>query len=302
MSKQKLFFEIENWLASQPKNPLLIVLGPTASGKTELAITLAQKFFGEIVNADSRQIYRELEIGTAKPSDAELAKVPHFLVSEFSPEKIISVAEYRKLAEQKIYEILKQKKLPILSGGHNLLISAIVENYQFPQKVDLNERNKLKKIYNTKNGPQKLWQELQKIAPDLAKKTAPENSVHLLRFLERAKNSTPPKKSPRKFSIFLVGLNPERKILYEKINARVDQMLEMGLLSEVKKLAQKYDRFIPALRGHGYRELLDFLAGEKNFATAVAEIKQNTRHYAKRQMTWWRNSDLFAEIFWLDNC
>ena len=289
---------VSAWLKSGVKNPLLVILGPTASGKTGFAIALAQKFNGEIVNADSRQIYRGLEIGSAPPSVAELQEIPHHLVAEFSPRETVSVAKYRKLAEKKIREILKCGKLPILSGGHTLLISAIVENFQFPKKSDDARRAELEKIW--KKSPQKLHELFAKLDPKAAKKIPTANHHHLIRAIERAERFEKPKKGKRKFDCLLLGLSFEREKLYARIDRRVEKMMADGLLDEVKILAEKYNRHSsPALRGHGYRELLDFLAGEKSFEKAVEEIKRDTRNYAKRQLSWWRNSSLKDEIVWL---
>lgn len=278
---------------------MLVILGPTASGKTSLAIKLAQKFEGEIVSADSRQIYKEVNLGTAKPTSSELKKAKHHLISEFSPKKTVTVAQYRKLAEEKIRDVLRRKKIPILAGSHTLLISALVENYQFPGKLKTeSKRAQLEKTYNSANGPKKLWQQLQKINPEAAEKIPPQNKHHLIRALERSKNQKPTT-GKRKFNTLILGLNPPRAELYKKINQRVDEMMRSGLLKEVQRLTKKYDRYSPALRGHGYRELLDYLNGEKSLEQAIEEIKKDTRHYAKRQMTWWRNSPLAKEIIWL---
>ncbi len=177
---------ISNWIKENPPKPLLVVLGPTASGKTDLAIELAQEFDGEIISADSRQIYKELDKGTAKPTLAEMQKKPHHLISEFSPKETITVAKYRELAENKIEEILKRKKLPILCGSHTLLISALVENYQFPGEQDTTRRHELTEAYKSKNGAKKLWEMLKKIDSAQAKKIPPENQHHLIRAIERA--------------------------------------------------------------------------------------------------------------------
>lgn len=296
----KLFATITTWLQQPTIKPkILIILGPTGSGKTALAIQCARKFQGAIINADSRQIYRGLKIGSARPTPTERRQAQHFLLARFSPQKELSVAEYRKLVETKIAELTAKKCLPILAGGHSLLLTALIENYQFPPKVDPVWQAQFNKHYQQKNGPQKLWQNLKKIDPLLATKIAPQNKVHLARTLERLTHNQKPQKGPRKFEVFLIGLDLARSELYARIEKRVDTMLEQGLLAEVQRLQKKYPRFCPALRGHGYRELLDYLAGEKTFAMAVAEIKRNTRHYAKRQMSWWRNSPLNSEIFWL---
>ena len=288
---------VSSWLNDSPHRPLLVIVGPTASGKTEFAIRLAEIFEGEIVNADSRQIYRELEIGSAPPTAAEQAEIPHHLVGIASPAEKISVAQYRKLAETKIQKIWRRGKLPILAGGHTLLISAIIENFQFPGKVDEKRRAELGEIWE--KNPEKLWKMLQKLDSKTAAKIPKENRHHLIRTVERAELGNEGKKGERKFDTLILGLNPDRKKLYARIDQRVDKMLKSGLLAEVESLSEKYDRYAPAMRGHGYREILDFLAREKNWETTVEEIRKDTRNYAKRQMTWWRNCGFAKEIIWL---
>lgn len=311
---QKAEKVVARWLATNPAKPVVVIVGPTASGKTDLALQIAENLAlatcppkrsegrkagveGEIVNADSRQIYKGLTIGSAPPSATELEKIPHHLIAKFSPRTTISVAKYRKLAEKKIREIAKRGKLPILTGGHTLLISAIVENFRFPGKSNESRRAELDKIW--KKNPQKLWKILEKIDPVLAKKIPAENRHHLIRAIERVEKTEKPSQGKRKFDFLILGIEIDREKLYARINRRVDEMLEKGLLAEVETLAAKYDRNSPALRGHGYREILDFLNGEKDFETAVEEIKRNTRNYAKRQMTWWRNCRFAEEIFWI---
>ncbi|MDD3066988.1 MAG: tRNA (adenosine(37)-N6)-dimethylallyltransferase MiaA [Candidatus Gracilibacteria bacterium] len=298
--KSKATQIVSDWLRSNPRKPLLVILGPTASGKTALGVKLARKFDGEIISADSRQIYTEVDKATAKPTTAEMRKAQHHLVSVFSPTKTITVAAYRKLAEKKIREILKRGKLPILTGSHTLLISALVENYQFPKLKEMkSQREELEKEYAKTGGKMKLWKRLQKLNPEAAKKISANNGFHLIRALERIEAGMQPTKGKRKYSALLLGISTEREKLYEKINQRVDKMLRSGLLKEVKALKDRYPRHSPALRGHGYRELLDYLYGEKTLEIAVEEIKRDTRNYAKRQLTWLRNSSLSKEIQWI---
>ena len=296
---------VTHFLGTQPRHPLLVVLGPTCTGKTKLAIELAQQFAGEIISADSRAIYRETDLGTAKPTAAELTSAPHHLVSVFPPSHEVTLVEYRKLTEQKIAEIRERQKLPILAGSHTLLISSIVLNYLFPTQATINPvlRHALTREYDAPAGPTILWEELKKTDPLTATKIPPQNRYHLLRALELVRTGATPshekQKGVRPYDTLLLGLTLPRDELYAKINRRVDTMLEAGLLEEVTRLSQKYERLAPALRGHGYRELLDYLHGEKSLAVAVEEIKRNTRNYAKRQQTWWRNSPLASEIQWL---
>jgi len=294
---------VKEFLSTQPACPLVTVLGPTASGKTALAIAIAQAVDGEIVSADSRAIYKELDIGTAKPDAAELAAAPHHCISEIKPSYALSVAAYRQRAEAAIEDILQRDKVPILAGSHTLLISAIVENYQFPADaaVDTARRAELEMEYGEKDGAKNLWQQLAARNAEAAEAVPKENKHHLIRALELAENEKLHDKgtAPRKYQPLLLGIETERETLYERINARVDTMMTTGLLDEVRILKEKYDRHCPALRGHGYRELLDYLADEKDLNTAVVEIKKDTRNYAKRQTTWFRNCSFADEIIWL---
>jgi tRNA dimethylallyltransferase len=296
---------VNEFIKKKPVNPLIVVLGPTCTGKTKLAIELAQDFDGEIISADSRAIYQEVDRGTAKPTAEELAAAPHHLISVYPPSSEITLVEYRKLAEQKIAEIRQRGKLPMLAGSHTLLISSIVLNYLFPTEQTINQklRDSLESEYDLPDGPAKLWSELKAADTVTAQKIPPQNRYHLLRALELTRNNVLPsqakQKGARQYDTLLLGLTLPRPELYARINARVDAMLEAGLLTEVQALIQKYERLTPALRGHGYRELIDYLAGEKSLTQAITEIKQNTRNYAKRQQTWWRSSPLASEIHWI---
>lgn len=295
------------FLATQPRNPLVVILGPTASGKTALAIALAQTCDGEIVSADSRAIYRETDIGTAKPTTIELAAAPHHLVSVAAPDEVITLPDYRRRAEVALKDIAARGRLPILAGSHTLLISAIIEQYDFPAigPTDHALRDRLEAEYDAKHGAETLWEELAHIDPATSTKIPPQNRYHLIRALELIRRGTIPSQTKRKSTLrpetLLLGLNPPRDALYAKIDARVDAMMADGLLDEVTQLSKKYDRYAPALRGHGYRELLDYFAGEKSLAVAIDEIKRDTRHYAKRQMTWWKNRTFAEQIVWLMN-
>lgn len=296
---------VKEFLAKNPQQPLIVILGPTATGKTNLAIKLAQKFNGEIISADSRAIYRETDLGTAKPTAAELKAASHHLVSVCSPDEPLTLVAYRELAEKAIGEVLSRGKLPILAGSHTLLISSIVLNYAFPEGGEPNSklRQELEQKYATANGPSRLWEELNQADPATAAKIPPQNSYHLLRAVELLRTTGKPSQSKQKgkplYDALLLGLTLPREELYARINTRVDAMMEAGLLDEVKTLSQKYDRSVPALRGHGYRELLDYLHGEIDLPTAVEKIKQDTRNYAKRQTTWWKNNPLANKIHWI---
>lgn len=225
----------------KPKAKLIVVLGPTASGKSALAIKIAQKYKGEIVSADSRQIYKELNIGANKVTKKEMSGIPHHLMDIASPEQKINLYDWQQKAFRKINKIIKNKKVPILCGGTGLYICSILQNYKMPQEQ---------------------------------------------------------RECPYDFIIF--GLNPQRAKLYQKIDARVLEMLKAGLVKEVEVLYQKYPNYkLNALTGIGYHEIIRFFAGKISFPEAVQKIQQDTRHYAKRQMTWFRRMEKQGlKIYW----
>ena len=290
---------IDAFLAQQPQQPVVVVLGPTASGKTALAIRIAQQYDGEIINADSRQIYRGLIIGAASPTAEEQAAAVHHLVGSADPATAVSVWQYRAWVQEKRAEIRARGHLPIIAGGHTLLISSLVENYIFPERgTSAQIREELEREYALPEGPARLHARLAARDSAWADKIPPQNKHHLIRALELGDMLHTKERRDAEQDFLLLGIAVPREVLYTKINARVEMMLAAGLLDEVRDLAQKYPRFAPALRGHGYREVLDYLAGEKSLEQAIGEIQQDTRNYAKRQMSWWRNCKYAEKILW----
>jgi tRNA dimethylallyltransferase len=292
---------------------LIVILGPTASGKTEMALKLAKKFNGEIVNADSRQIYREMEIGTGSPFlqiqnsipstrdkiQNSVNNIPHHLFHIISPDQKFSLAQYKKLALKTIKDIQRRGKLPILVGGTGLYISAIVDNLKIPKAPPSDEiRNKLEK--HTKKY---LFNKLKKIDSQSAKNIGPDNKRKLIRALEVYEItgklfSAQQVKGKPLFNILQIGIKTDRAKLYKKIDKRVDKMIKMGLIEETKKLSKKYSFDLPAMSGIGYFEISAYLSNEMSLADATQKIKYRTHQYARRQMTWFKRDE---RIKWVSN-
>lgn len=269
-------------------NKLIVILGPTASGKTSLAIKLAQLFNGEIISADSRQIYKNMTIGTAKPSKDELGAIKHHLIDCVKPDHNFTLAEFIRRANKHILAIQKKGKLPFLVGGTGLYISAIVDNYDLPKgKIDLRLRQRLE----TKSKDE-LLEYLQELDPETAQ-TIDNNPRRLIRALEYviinnksySKNQSS-KASP--YDILQIGINIQQPELNKRIEQRTNQMIEEGLVKETKKLLNKYDNTLPSINTIGYQEIISYLNNEIDLNQAIDLIKIHTRQYAKRQMTWFK--------------
>jgi len=292
--------------------PLIIILGPTASGKTGLALALAKKFDGEIVNADSRQLYKEMDIATNKISSANIAKkiignktvyftdsIPTYLLDLVDPTEKFSLADYKPAALEKIREIQRRGKIPILTGGTGLYISAIVDNLDIP-KAPSDE--KLRAELEKKN-VKELFDELRKLDPTSAENIGANNKRKIIRALEVCKTtgetfSFQQKKGEPLFDILQIGITIERKELYEKIDKRVDEMMRTGLVEETEKLVKKYDSTLPAMSGIGYKEINSYFRREITLEDAIQQIKFHTHQYARRQITWFKRD---KSIKWVDN-
>ncbi len=282
------------------EKPLIVILGPTASGKTSLAIQLAKKFGGEIISADSRTIYENMDIGTAKPTRDEQKVIPHYLLDIIKPDQRFSVAEFQKLAFQKIAEILKRGKIPFLIGGSGLYIDAVCEGFKIPA---LSADKKLRKKLVQKSETQ-LIKQLKKLDPEATQKIDVKNKRRIIRALEvcltTGKKFSELQRSERPdFQILKIGIKIPRQKLYQQINKRTGQMIKEGLVDEVKKLYKiGYDFNLPALSGLVYKEIGEYVRGKITLDEAVEKAKQKTRNFAKRQMTWFRRD---SKIKWVSN-
>lgn len=278
------------------------IVGPTAVGKTSLSIDLAKRFNGEIISGDSMQVYRGLDIGTAKVTPEEMDGVPHHLINVRELDENYSVADFQVAARQTIQEITERGRLPIVVGGTGLYIQSLLWDYKLGSEGEP-EDDTLRKSYEhfaEENGNQALWERLQAVDSLAAEKIHFNNRKKMIRALEvfelTGHSILEPKEQPEKlYDSFLIGLNTDRAILYQRINYRVDLMVEQGLLEEAKKLAKTPN--VQAAQGIGYKELFPYFAGEMPLEAALEEVKLHSRRYAKRQLTWFRNR---MSVHWFD--
>ncbi|MED4887877.1 tRNA (adenosine(37)-N6)-dimethylallyltransferase MiaA [Lysinibacillus sp. FSL R7-0073] len=277
---------------------VVAIVGPTASGKTALSIELAKKYNGEIINGDSMQVYKGLDIGTAKITEEEMEGVPHHLLSFLEPTESFSVADYQKLVRAKIADIQARHKLPIIVGGSGLYVQAVLFDFQFTdEKVDEAARQA---YYDelAKLGPEAMHDKLKQLDPQTAEAIHPNNTRRVIRALEMLELSGVSKAAEAQnrgevplYNHLILGLgqNMSREVLYDRINRRVDLMMENGLLEEVKGLWQQNIRGVQSIQAIGYKELYDYLDGKCSLEGAIDSLKQNSRRYAKRQLTYFRN-------------
>lgn len=286
------------------KPPVVLVLvGPTAVGKSATALAMAEQLDCEIVSADSMQIYREMDIGTAKPSPAEQALVKHHLIDVINPDQKFTVADYVELADTAIADILQRGKLPLITGGTGLYINALIDGFLFP---DQGENPMLRAQLEEKahHDPLALYQTLQEVDPKAAAKLHPNDLRRIIRALEVYYTRGQPISElqakmgeQRKYTPVMIGLTRKRELLYQRVEQRVDQMVADGLVEEVKTLLQRYPSQPTALQAIGYKEIARFLHGELTLEEALALIKRETRRYAKRQWSWFRRDQ---RIVWYD--
>jgi len=295
---------------------LIVILGPTASGKSELGLKLAKKFNGEIVSADSRQIYREMDIGTAKPTKKEREEILHHLIDIKNPNQIYTVWQYKKEAIKAINKVIKKGKNPFLVGGTGLYLKAVVENLEIPKvKPDWKLRKSLELKIKTR-GLKSLYDELIKIDPEAAYIVDFQNPRRIIRAMEVAIKTKKPFSQQRKkgeplFDVLEIGISSEKENLKEKIEKRVDKMMKAGLLKEIKNLIKIYDKNLSTFDAIGYREIIDYLNKKISLAEAIEKIKKNTWHFAKRQMTWFTHQSSAKQnlsglkkdriIYWVKN-
>lgn len=277
---------------------LIVVVGPTAIGKTALAISLAKQFSTEIISADSRQFFKEMEIGTAKPSSSELAVAPHHFINSHSIETLFSTGDFEVEALELIDKLFKQHDALVMVGGSGLYIDAVCKGLDDLPDTDITIRAQLNHQLEAE-GLESIKLQLQQCDPEYYEKVDQSNPQRMIRGLEfflstgqKLSSFLTNSKKERPFNIIKVGLNTERAKLYEQINSRVDKMMEAGLLEEVKGL-QHYKAY-NALNTVGYSELFAYLNHEISLEEAVVKIKQNTRRFAKRQLTWFRKDDSIA--------
>ena len=287
-------------------NTLIAVVGPTASGKTALAIALAKELGGEIVSADSMQIYRGMDIATAKPTPEEMAEVPHHLIGFWPPEKPFSVAQYAILAREKIDDILRRGRVPVLCGGTGLYIKAIVDHIQYEEETggDAVLRERLRRQAQDE-GNLAVWRQLQAMDPQTAERIHPNHLGRVIRASEVMQVSgrsireqeERSRQAPCPYHVLQIGLRyRNRENLYERIGRRVDAMAEAGLLEEARAVRQQ-GLTATAAQAIGYKELYDWMDGALPLEEALENLKRSTRRYAKRQLTWF-GAD--ARIRWIE--
>lgn len=292
------------------KQPLIILTGPTAVGKTKMSIALAKAVGGEIISADSMQVYREMDIGSAKIRPEEMDGIRHYLIDVLDPDEEFHVVRFQEMAKAAMAEIYGRNKIPILTGGTGFYIQAVVRDIAFGEENagQTSYRQELERLAQDKDA---LWlhRQLEAVDPEAARQIHPNNRKRILRALEFYHDNQTPisahnreqqaKTSPYACAYFV--LTDDRARLYRRIDGRVDQMMADGLLEEVKQLkARGCTRDMVSMQGLGYRELLAFLDGEYSLEEAVEKIKQNTRHFAKRQLTWFKREKEKIWVSWED--
>jgi tRNA dimethylallyltransferase len=285
-------------------NHLLAIVGPTGVGKSRLAIRLAQALDGEIVSADSRQVYRYMDIGTAKPTKEEQAIVPHHLIDIVNPDEDFSLAQYQQLAGKAIDDIQQRRKLPLLVGGSGLYVWAILDSWNIPKVApDLEFRRSLEEKAD-RVGKDELYHELAKVDPVAAQRINPRNVRRIIRALEVYKEAKIPfsqlqLKTTPPFNTLIIGLTTDRAELYRRTDRRVDEMIKRGLVDEVKGLVDMgYDFALPAMSGIGYKQIGMYLRGELTLSAAIQQIKFETHRLVRHQYSWFRLKD--DRIKWLD--
>lgn len=286
------------------KENLVVIVGPTAVGKTALSLQLAQQFNGEIISGDSMQVYRGMDIGTAKASDEERAIVPHYLIDIMNPDEEYSVAIFQQQAQRLITQINQRNHLPIIVGGTGLYIQSVTHAYQFSEAdQDAEMRDRLQK-YADVEGVEALHRRLREHDPITADRLHPNDVRRVIRAIEiyeltgKRMSDFQNQAAYSPYNLKIIGLTMDRAKLYDRVNQRVDVMIEAGLVEEVRMLLdQGYSADLVAMQGLGYKELIPYLYGEITLDKAISDIKQRTRHFAKRQLTWFRR---MPQLEWYD--
>lgn len=300
MKKSNLKKQLKSFLKTA-KNPLVVVLGPTASGKTALSLEIAHLINGEIISTDSRQIYKGMDIGTDAISVEEQDGIPHHMLGIVNPDREFSLAEYRDEALKILDGIKQRKHVPMLVGGTGLYISSIMEGYDVPRIAP--DKALREKLYAQaeKHGAEYLHKRLAKLDKVAAEKIHPNNVRYVVRAIEinlaSGKNKIDKKKRKSPFDVFMIGIEWPREELYARIELRVERQLKRGLVDEVKRLYKKYKgKDLPAMSSLGVKEIIPFIEGKDTLENCVEILKKNTRNYSKRQMTWFRR---YKKIIWL---
>lgn len=282
------------------KEKLIVLVGPTASGKTDMGVRLAKKIDGEIISADSMQIYKYMDIGTAKPTVEEMDGIPHYMIDNIKPDEEFSVAVFRELSEKYIEDILSRGKRPIVVGGTGLYVNALTKPWNF-SKTEPNEnlRHELETLAREK-GAYYLHDRLREVDPISAENIHPNNVKRVIRALEVYQTSGKTKsqldqesmENELKYEPILLGLSMERSTLYARIELRIDKMVEAGLIEEVQKLLDMgYNEDLVSMQGLGYKEIVKYLKGQYSLEEAIEILKRDTRRFAKRQLTWFRRDE-----------
>lgn len=288
------------------KPKVVVIVGPTASGKTALSIELAKKINGEIISSDSMQIYKDMDIGTAKVTKEEAQGIKHYLVDCVNPDDRYTVSDFKRDSENAIEEILAKGKVPIIVGGTGLYVNSLIYGIEYQDmKFDEEYRNKLMEDAENPEKLEEIWNRAYQIDPIAMEKISKNDKKRIIRVLEIYKATGKTKTEQEilsrqkevKYDFKVFGITIEREKLYEKINHRVDIMIEKGLEEEVRNLVAKYTKFPTAMQGLGYKEVVQYFDGLLTYDEMIEKIKQESRRYAKRQLTWFRKN---KETIWLD--
>lgn len=287
-------------------NRLIAIVGPTAVGKTKFSIEIAKHLNGEIISGDSMQVYKGMDIGTAKVTKEEAQGIPHHLISILSPNETFNASIFKSLAEKAYEKIISKNKLPILAGGTGLYVNGFLYDYQFSKSTSVSLYRKKLEDEASQNGLESLYQKLLEISPNATYFISKNDKLRIIRALEVYystgkiyfdKNNMKNNYRPR-FNLSYIGLNMNREELYQRINLRVDKMLEAGLIEEVMMLLSKgFDKNLIGLQAIGYKEIIKYLDKQTSLNEAIELIKKNSRNFAKRQLTWFRRD---PNIHWIE--
>ncbi len=287
-------------------NKIIVIVGPTAVGKTHVSVELAKKFNTEVISADSMQIYKEMDIGTAKITKDEMQGIAHHMIDIVKPDENYSVSEFDEAAESILDNILLNNNIPIVVGGSGLYINSLIYDLDFGKAKSSEKLRDYYTYYYKEHGEDALYNKLQKIDPMAAEKIHKNNVKRVIRALEVyditgskfSELNTDIRKPSDKYECILIGLFMDRKVLYERINQRVDKMISEGLIEEVKNLLDKgYNKDLISMKAIGYKEIIEYLEGNITLEKAVTILKRNTRRFAKRQYTWFLKD---KNVKWFD--